>query len=178
MKNLVFDRTLAERHPNLAVKINKIKLVLTDNDGVLTNNGVYYSATGELMKRFSIRDGMGIERLREVLGIETGIITGEISDSIKKRAEKLLINNLYLGVKNKKEILEVILKKHNLKSEEIAFIGDDINDFDIIRSVGLSATPNDGMSFIKGIVDYVCDAKAGNGAFRELAELIIAFKLS
>lgn len=178
MQNIVFDKALAKKNQQLAEKINKIKLVLTDNDGVLTDNGVYYSATGELMKRFSIRDGMGIERLREILGIETGIITGEVSDAIKKRAEKLAITNLYLGVKDKLEVLQIILKKHQLKSEEIAYIGDDVNDFEIIKAVGFSASPGDGMIFIKEMVDYVCEARSGDGAFRELAELIIAVKSS
>lgn len=178
MKSIVLDKTLAKKNQRLNEKIKKIKLVFTDNDGVLTDNGVYYSSTGEYLKRFSIRDGMGIERLREILGIETGIITGENSEAIRRRAEKLVITNLYLGVKDKLEVLQIILNKHQLKSEEIAYIGDDVNDFEIIKAVGFSASPADGMPFIKEIVDYVCEANSGNGAFRELAELIIAIQKS
>ena len=136
------------------------------------------SISFSFMKRFSIRDGMGIERLREILGIETGILTGENSEAIRRRAEKLAITNLYLGVKDKLEVLQIILKKHQLRSEEIAYIGDDVNDYNIIKEVGFSASPADGMPFIKEIVDYVCEARSGNGAFRELAELIIAVQKS
>ncbi|HMU44090.1 MAG TPA: HAD-IIIA family hydrolase [Ignavibacteriaceae bacterium] len=178
MKNIILSQSLAVKNQHLKEKIKKIKLVLTDNDGVLTDNGVYYSANGELIKRFSIRDGMGIERLREILGIETGIVTGENSEAIRRRAEKLAITNLYLGVKDKLEVLQIILKKHQLRSEEIAYIGDDVNDIEIIKAVGFSASPADGMPFIKEIVDYVCEARSGNGAFRELAELIIAIQKS
>ncbi|QQS37896.1 MAG: HAD-IIIA family hydrolase [Ignavibacteriales bacterium] len=158
-------------------KLKKIKFVLTDNDGVLTDTGVYYSAKGEELKRFSIRDGMGVERLRNLLSIETGIITGELSGSVETRAAKLKITELHLGVKDKKKILNEILFTHQLTGEEIAFIGDDVNDIEIIKSVGFSASPADAMEEIKKLVDYVCINKGGNGAFRELAELIIAAQL-
>lgn len=159
-------------------KAKKIKFVLTDSDGVLTDTGVYYTESGEAMKRFSIRDGMGVERLRKLAGIETGIITGENSDAVKRRAEKLEIFDLYLYCKDKASELKKILKAKNLNSEEIAFIGDDTNDLEIIAEVGLSACPHDAMSFVKETVDYVCENKGGNGAFREFAELIISAKIT
>ncbi len=169
-------RNLNEKHLTLAEKAGKIKLVLTDNDGVLTDTGVYYSLKGEEFKRFSIRDGMGVERLRELAGIETGIITGEESGAVRKRAEKLKISELYLGVKQKHLLFPEILNKNGLKAENIAFIGDDMNDFELIKLVGLSATPSDGLPQIAEIVDYVCSEKGGNGAFRDFAELIIALR--
>lgn len=158
----------------LSKKIKKIKIVLTDNDGVLTDTGVYYSAEGEELKRFSIRDGMGVERLRNILNIETGIITGETSGSVQKRAEKLKIDELHLGVKNKKNALEEILFTHQLSADEIAFIGDDVNDIEIIKSVGLSACPADAIEEVRNIVDYICAKNGGYGAFREFADLIIS----
>src|ERR1700754_2782313 len=82
-------------------KASAIKLLLTDVDGVLTDNGVYYGESGEVMKRFSIRDGMGVERLRKLAAIDTGIITGETSPSVARRAEKLRIVELHLGIKDK-----------------------------------------------------------------------------
>jgi 3-deoxy-D-manno-octulosonate 8-phosphate phosphatase (KDO 8-P phosphatase) len=170
---LLINSESAKQNLHLKDKARKVKLLLTDNDGVLTDNGVYYSESGETMKRFSIRDGMGIERLKSI-GIETGIITGELSGSVKKRAEKLKITELFQGVLNKKELLEEILKRRNYKPENIAFIGDDVNDYEIIKMVGLSASPSDGMTYIKDIVDYVCKERGGYGAFREFAELIIA----
>ncbi len=160
----------------LSEKIKKIKLVLTDNDGVLTDTGVYYSAEGEEFKRFSIRDGMGVERLRKILNIQTGIITGEVSGSVQKRAEKLNITELHLGIKDKLKLLEEILFTHQLSAEEIAFIGDDVNDIEIIKNVGLSACPADAIDEVRNIVDYTCTKNGGNGAFREFAELIISIK--
>lgn len=162
---------------SLRGKIRKIKLVLTDCDGVLTDTGVYYSESGEVMKRFSIRDGMGIERLRNLVGIETGIITGELSGSVKSRAKKLRIEELHLGTKNKVEVLKKILEKKKLKAENIAFIGDDMNDFDIMKEVGLAACPGDALDDIKNISHYICKNLGGYGAFREFAELIIKAKL-
>lgn len=173
---MVTDNQLKQKNLHLKEKLEKIKIVLTDNDGVLTDTGVYFSAKGEEFKRFSIRDGMGIERLRKYAGVETIIITGEESGSVRARAEKLKIKEYYLGVKKKAEILPEIMRKNNVTTEEIAFVGDDSNDFELMKLIGFKATPADGMSFIKELADYVCENKGGNGAFREVAELIIAFK--
>lgn len=176
MDSMVTDNQLKQKNLHLKEKLEKIKIVLTDNDGVLTDTGVYFSAKGEEFKRFSIRDGMGIERLRKYAGVETIIITGEESGSVRARAEKLKIKEYYLGVKKKAEILPEIMRKNNVTTEEIAFVGDDSNDFELMKLIGFKATPADGMSFIKELADYVCENKGGNGAFREVAELIIAFK--
>ncbi len=173
---MVIDTKLREDNLNLTEKAKKIKLVLTDSDGVLTDTGVYYSAEGEALKRFSIRDGMGVERLRDILGIETGIITGENSGTVLKRAEKLNIMYLYRGVKDKKALFSEILSGLNLNKENIAFIGDDVNDLELLKEVGLSAAPSDGTIFVKNVVHYICKNKGGNGAFREFAELIISLK--
>jgi len=177
MDNLVIVSELREKNIHLADKARKIKLILTDSDGVLTDTGVFYSDQGEVMKRFSIRDGMGVERLRNLLKIETGIITGELSGSVKKRAEKLQIKELYLGAKNKVSLLSEILNKNNLKGKNIAFIGDDVNDIELMKLVGLTASPSDGMLDVRNKVDYVCEEKGGHGAFREFAELIIALRV-
>ena len=173
---MVIDNKLKQKNLHFKEKLEKIKIVLTDNDGVLTDTGVYYSAKGEELKRFSIRDGMGVERLRKYAGVETIIITGEESGSVRTRAEKLRIKEYYLGVKKKEDLLPEIMRKNNVTIEEITFIGDDSNDFELMKLVGFKATPSDGMSFIKELADYVCENKGGNGAFREVAELIIAFK--
>ena len=150
-----------------------IKLLITDCDGVLTDAGVYYSANGEEMKRFSIRDGMGVERLRNLAGIETAIITGELSGSVRKRAEKLKITELHLGIKDKVACLQEILSRKNLQPAEIAYIGDDYNDLEVLQLVGLSACAADGLEEVKSSVDYICANRGGNGAFREFAEFII-----
>lgn len=158
-------------------RASKIKLLLTDVDGVLTDTGVYYSANGEELKRFSIRDGMGVERLRNLVNVETGIVTREESDIVYMRAKKLKIDELHLGALEKEKVLEDILESNNLQKSEVAFIGDDTNDIEIIKNVGLSACPNDAIQQVKKICDIVLENKGGNGAFREFAELIIKSKL-
>jgi 3-deoxy-D-manno-octulosonate 8-phosphate phosphatase (KDO 8-P phosphatase) len=158
-------------------KASKIKLLLTDCDGVLTDGGVYYGENGEMLKRFNIRDGMGVERLKNLANVETGIVTGEISPSVKMRAEKLKITELHLGIKDKLSLLASILERKNLQPDEVAYIGDDVNDLEIMQCIGLSACPADAMVFNRNIADYVCENKGGHGAFREFAELIIAAKL-
>ncbi len=173
---MVVDKILRDKTLHLKEKAEKIKVILTDVDGVLTDTGIYYGPQGEALKRYSVRDGMGIERLRKYAGIETIIITGENSPAVKSRAEKLKMQEFYLGVNNKTEVLEIIKRKNGFTKDEIAYIGDDSNDYDVIKQCGFTATPNDGMNFIKEIVDYICDTKAGYGAFREFAEIILAFK--
>jgi len=155
-----------------------IRLVISDNDGVFTDNGVYYSESGEAMKRYSIRDGMGVERLREN-GIDTAIMTGEISPSISKRAEKLQMRYLYLGVKDKRSKLQDVLRETGLHLHELAYIGDDVNDLGILTAIaemGITACPGDAMPCVRPIVHYVCDARGGYGAFRDFAEWLISAK--
>ncbi len=156
-------------------RAENIKLVLTDVDGVLTDTGVYYSEKGEVMKRFSIRDGMGVELLR-LNGTETAIITREKSPSVKKRGQKLLMPWIFLGVWNKVEYIPTILKKTGLSMSELAYIGDDVNDLEIIKEIakhGLCGTPGDGMPVIKKEVHFVANANAGYGAFRDFAEWLL-----
>ena len=116
---------------------------------------------------------MGVERLRNEVNIGTAIITGENSMPLKHRAAKLKIKELYLFVKNKKECLHEFCAKHGVENEDIAYIGDDFNDAEVLQLVGLSACPNDALEPIKEMCDYICVAKGGQGAFRDLAELII-----
>lgn len=160
--------------PELARKARTIRLVLTDNDGVLTDTGVYYSERGEEMKRYSIRDGMGVERLRRHANVEVGIVSGERSGSLQRRAEKLQITELHLGIRDKIATLEAILAARGLAAREVAFIGDDTNDVAIMERVGLSACPADATVFARAVADYVTPSPGGHGAFRDLAELIIA----
>jgi 3-deoxy-D-manno-octulosonate 8-phosphate phosphatase (KDO 8-P phosphatase) len=158
----------------------QIKLVISDNDGVFTDNGVYYSANGEEMKRYSIRDGMGVERLKNA-GIETCIMTGEMSPSLKKRAEKLAMKRLYLGVKDKFSILDTVLAETGLQKHELAYIGDDVNDAEIMQEIGregLTACPRDATDFVLPYAHYHCNNDGGYGAFRDFAEWLIALQAS
>lgn len=158
---------------DLSNRAKKIKLLLTDVDGVLTDTGVYYGAEGEVLKRFSIRDGMGVERLLQLRGVPTGIITGEMSPAVARRAEKLKITELHLGIKNKLDVLNQVMQARQLAPDEIAYIGDDVNDLEILERVGLAACPSDAMDAVKQKVHYICIKNGGNGCFREVAELII-----
>lgn len=158
----------------LLERARAVRFLLTDCDGVLTDNGVYYSAAGEEMKRFSIRDGMGVERVRALAGIEVGIITGERSGPVQRRAEKLAITELYLGIRDKPAVLREILARHSLSADQVAYIGDDTNDVAIMSQVGLAACPADATRFARAAAHYVCPSRGGYGAFRDFAELIIA----
>ena len=155
-------------------KLKKIRLVITDVDGVLTDGGIFYSKNGEFLKKFNTRDSMGMELLLNC-GIKTVMLTRENSEIVKKRAKKIKIAKLYSGVADKKSILPKILKNYNVKIDEIAYIGDDINDLEIMRSIGFAATPNDGNTEVKKISNYICKMKGGEGAFREIADLILGF---
>ncbi len=157
---------------DIQIKLKKIKLVITDVDGVLTDGGMYYTENGEFMKKFNTRDSMGMELLLEK-GIKTVLLTRENSKIVKKRADKIRIVDLYSGILDKKSILDEIAKKYAVINDEIAYIGDDVNDIEIMETVGFAATPSDGTSKVKEISDYVCKAKGGEGAFRELADLVI-----
>ncbi len=163
---------------NTLEKARKIKLVLTDCDGVLTDTGTYYTANGEEMKRFSIRDGMGTERLRKFCNIETGIVTGENSGIVTSRAAKLNITEVHLGIKDKVSCVKEICERLNFQLDEIAFIGDDTNDIEIMKLVGLTACPSDATRFAKELADIIVESKGGHGAFRDFAEMIIEANLN
>lgn len=162
--------------PNLREVAREIALLLTDVDGVLTDGGVYYSARGEEMKRFSIRDGMGVERLRTLAQVEVGIITGERFGAVQRRAEKLHITELHLGIQDKLGLLDGICERWGIRPFQIAYIGDDSNDLALLQAVGLSAAPADALPFVREWVDFRCTQPGGHGAFREFAEFIITAK--
>ncbi|WMM24201.1 HAD hydrolase family protein [Tissierella sp. MB52-C2] len=153
-----------------------VKLLITDSDGVLTDGGMYYSEQGDELKKFNTKDGMGVQILREI-GINTVIITGENVELVKKRAEKLGIKEIYMGIKDKAPLVRKIAESHSLNLEEIAYIGDDVNDLEAIKIVGLGCSVEDGMERVKDAAKYVTRAKGGQGALREVAELIITHKL-
>lgn len=161
-------------------RARRISLLLTDCDGVLTDNGVYYSDQGEVMKRFSMRDGMGVERLRNA-GIQTGIVSGESSPSIRMRGEKLGLEHVYLGVRDKRTLLLRLLADHHFSIDRVAYIGDDVNDLAIINELhdtGLTAAPSDAIPSVQDQVHYVCGVAGGQGAFRDFAEWILTNRLN
>ena len=160
---------------NIINKCGKIKLVLTDVDGVLTDGGRYFSLKGEVMKKFHTRDGMGVNILLRN-GIKTCIVTKEKSPIVKKWAKEMKIHTIYSGVIQKESILSKICKKFSLEKNEIAYIGDDVNDLKLMKQVGLSATPSDGINQAKKLANYTCKSSGGNCAFREFVDLILSSK--
>jgi len=155
-----------------------LRLVITDVDGTLTDGTVYYSERGEALKRFSMRDGMGVERLRAD-GIETAFLTRERSPIVARRAEKLQIQHLYQGVDNKAQALAGILADARCDFSQVAYIGDDLNDLEAMRMVslqGIVAAPLDAVPQVLHIAHHRCGRPGGSGAFRELAEWILGLR--
>lgn len=149
-----------------------IKIFFTDVDGTLTDGCTYYSANGEEMKKFNHKDGRGNYLLGQQ-NIKFGIITGENTKIVEKRAQKLSADYCFLGIEDKLRFLQSFCKDENLSLKEIAYIGDDTNDLDIIRNVGLSFAVNDSMPDVKENTNYVCSRKGGDGAFREAVDYFL-----
>lgn len=150
-----------------------IELIVLDVDGTLTDGGITYSNNGDELKTFNVADGLAIATWTKKLGKKAAIITGRNSLIVERRAKDLKIEHLYQGVHNKDEILEKILKKENISWNQVAAIGDDLNDYKMLKKAGLSFTPANGSKYIKEIVNIKCKAYGGSGAVREMIEYII-----
>lgn len=148
------------------------KLVITDIDGVWTDGGMYYNQTGNEWKKFNTSDSAGVLFLR-LLMIPVAIITGEETAIVARRSEKLKIDYLFQGVKNKLSCAQALADKLGITLEDIAFIGDDINDIKLLNAVGFSGTPANAPSYIKSKVNYVSEVRGGEGAFRDFVEHIL-----
>jgi 3-deoxy-D-manno-octulosonate 8-phosphate phosphatase (KDO 8-P phosphatase) len=158
-----------------ARRARQVQLVVSDVDGVLTDAGVYYSARGEELKRFSMRDGMGVERLREAR-IETAFLTREDSPIVVQRAHKLRVTHLHLAVLDKREFLARWLLKLGVSVAHVAYIGDDINDLEAMRFVaeqGLTGAPSDAVPEVLREAHFCATLGGGHGAFRQFADLVI-----
>lgn len=156
-------------------KINKIKLVVTDIDGVWTDGKMYYTGKGDFMKAFSAYDGYGVQILREA-GIPTAIITGEASEIVRRRAEKLKIMDVFIGIKDKMAVLRSLMEKYELELQQIAYIGDDLNDVECIRNAGFTAAPPNSPIISLLDPDMITERQGGEGAFREFANAILAHR--
>lgn len=150
----------------------KPKLVLTDIDGVWTDGGMYYDQTGNEWKKFHTYDSAGVLFCHQ-LNIPVGIITGEETEIVRRRAEKLKVDYLFQGISNKLDVANKICAKLNISLDDVAFIGDDLNDIDLLRNVGISAAPSSAPSYVKNIVSFITEKKGGEGAFREFVERIL-----
>lgn len=142
---------------------------MTDIDGVWTDGGMYYDENGNEFKKFNTSDSAGVLFCR-LSNIHVGIITGENSLAVKRRAEKLKIEHCFLGIKDKVKVAEELLNSLNITWKEVAYIGDDINDIQLLKKVGLSACPINAPEYIKKLVDWIIPTKGGDGAFRHFVE--------
>ena len=172
---LKFQKIRMITKKKLIEKCVKIKLVLSDVDGVLTDGGMYYSKNGEELKKFNTRDGMAIEILHNN-NIKSGIITKENSKIVKQRTQKIKPDLVLIGIQKKELELPKICKKFNISNNQIAYIGDDINDLSIMNLVGFSACPKDAVDEIKKISDYISNYPGGSGVLREISDLIISIQ--
>ncbi|MEW5798481.1 MAG: HAD-IIIA family hydrolase [Bacteroidota bacterium] len=159
----------------LLSRLKKIKILISDVDGVLTDGGAYYSDEGIELKKFSIRDGMGIVLLQKA-GYKVAIVTTEKTKIVERRAERIKVTDLYQGVVNKVEAIEDLLKKYSLAWDEAAFIGDDINDVPVLKRVGFAACPADATLLNKKTAHYVTKAKGGHGCVREVCDLLLSLE--
>ena len=159
----------------LKERAKKIKLLLMDCDGVLTDGRLYFSETGESLKVFHVRDGQGIVMWHQA-GFQTGIITGRNSPIVIKRATELGMHYIKVGSQNKVKDFAEILKESNIISEEVAYIGDDIPDISLMEIVGFSITVKDAAREVKPFAKYITKSKGGFGAVREVIDLLINSK--
>lgn len=148
------------------------KLIITDIDGVWTDGSMYYDQTNNEFKRFHTYDSAGV-LYAKILNIPVAILTGEKTEIVTRRAEKLKIEYLFQGVNNKVEVAKKIIEELNIEFNDCAFIGDDINDILLLQNAGFSACPSNAPNYVKEKVNYVTTKKGGEGAFREFVEHIL-----
>ncbi len=159
----------------LSSRLQKIKMLATDVDGVLTDSGMYYSENGDEMKKFNTRDGMGMVLLRNA-GYKLAIVTSEDTKIVERRAAKLKIADVLQGVRDKVGAMEILLKRHSLTWEEVAYIGDDVNDLQVLKRAGFAATPSDGTEENKKTAHYITKKKGGEGCVREICDMLLELK--
>lgn len=153
-------------------RMKDIRLLLLDVDGVMTDGVIAYDNNGVETKHFHVRDGHGLKLLQRA-GIEVGIITGRESALVEKRAAELGISRVFQGVKNKLEPYEQILTQSDFKDHQVAYVGDDLIDLPVLRRVGFAVAVADAASELRPYVDYITSASGGQGAVREVCDLIL-----
>lgn len=157
---------------SLLARLGAIRLVITDVDGCLTDNGMYYGSAGEESKRFSARDGKGFELLRNH-GVRTMMLTSEAGPAIERRAAKLQVDHLAMASSDKVADADLVRRHHGLEWNQVAYLGDDLQDLDLLALVGFSACPADATAVARDTAAYHCRANGGHGAFREVADLVV-----
>jgi 3-deoxy-D-manno-octulosonate 8-phosphate phosphatase (KDO 8-P phosphatase) len=156
----------------LSAKLAAIKLLVLDVDGVLTDGGLYYTESGEVLKRFNVKDGLGIKRLGNA-GVEVAIISANASEATLHRATHLSVKHVFINVKDKLEILKTLCLKLNIELHEVASMGDDLSDLPVMRAVGCPITVADAVSDNIALAVYVTRQGGGKGAVREVCDRIL-----
>ena len=156
-------------------KLKSIRLLVLDVDGVLTDGQIYINSNGDEIKKFNVKDGLGIKLLQES-NIEIALVSGGSPKSAIHRADKLKIKNCFFDVKDKRNIVSKLIKIMKLEKHQVLYIGDDLNDLCVKNIVGIFATPKDAIKIVKNKADLVLSKKGGDGAIREIADLILKDK--
>ncbi len=160
---------------SLKDRILKLKLLLMDVDGVLTDGRLYYTEEGERLKVFNVHDGLGIKLLQRA-GISTGVISGRESEALKNRLLELGIEEIYMGRFQKDGVLEEIMSRKGLSAEEVGFIGDDLVDIPVLRKIGFPVAVKNAPDEVKRFAVYITLKEGGKGAVREVVELILRLR--
>ncbi len=168
---MIIEKQLEDRIKKEKVKIPEIKMFLTDCDGCLTDGGMYYSENGDELKKFNTLDGMGFKLLREK-NILTGIITGEIRQLNRCRAQKLQVDIFEGGVQDKLAVVKRLCEEYNINLQNVAYVGDDINDLEVVEAVGFGCSVANGVPAVKKAAKYVAAKSGGQGAVREVIDII------
>ena len=157
---------------NLSDLAANLRLLLLDVDGVLTDGGIILIGDSEEAKRFDVHDGMGVN-LARAAGLKVGIVTSRESAVVKRRATELKIDDLFQGIENKPEVLDLILGKYGIRADQTAFIGDDIQDISIMKRVGIPIAVQNAAQLVKDHSLYITESSGGHGAVREAVEWLL-----
>ena len=172
---IIIEALMKKKNMGVSKKIPEIRMFLTDCDGCLTDGGMYYSEKGDELKKFNTRDGMGFSLLKK-RGIITGIITSESVDLNRRRAEKMQLDILETGCKDKLATIQRLCKENSINIENVCYIGDDINDIEAIKAVGYGCCPADAASEVKTIAKYKTSVRGGEGVIREVINMVLSRK--
>ena len=175
IKRIIYYFYLSAKYLFLNKKLKRIKLVVSDVDGVLTDGGIFLDESGQIFRKFNVKDGLGLKLLQEI-GIKVAFLSGGTGKSIQQRAKQLNVDYCFTEINNKAGILEKLKEDLNLNKEDILYLGDDLNDIPIKSKVSLLISPSDAVKPFKLNSDLLLNAKGGGGAFRELADLLLRSK--
>ena len=153
-------------------RARRIRMILTDVDGTLTDGSLAIHPGGEEIKSYNVKDGLGV-LIAQLADFKIGFITGKTSRLLEQRAARLRIDELHQGVIDKMPVFRSILSKYGLRAEEVAYIGDDLGDLAVLRAAGLAGAPADAVPAVRDRVHFICRRRGGDGAFREFVDFII-----